>query len=160
MANPTACLLWRRRTPLTQLPVCEAELAVCSRASTFQVAGGSDGKEWRPRNANGWEQAQTAHSHHPTALVCLSPSTATCGGAQELRMAGKMNHLSTIPPKTTRVGGMSPTRLNKRASPGDSRRFEEHKEVLGPPQTSPHLQPASLCTDRTQAMQTKVEMER
>ena len=112
------------------------------------MAGGSDGQEWGLRNKNGWEQAQTARSQHPTVLVCLSPSTATRASAQQLRTAGRMNHLSTIPPKTTRVTVLSSTRLNKRARPGASRRLEEQKEALGPSQAFPHLQPVSLCREQ------------
>lgn len=106
------------------------------------MAGGSDGNEWRPRNANGWEQAQTAHLQHPTALVCLSPSTATCASAQQLWMAGTMNRLSTIPPKTTRVGVLSSTRPNKRVRPGDSKKVQGARGSSGTPT---HISTPSAC---------------
>ena len=83
---------------------------------------------------------------------------ATHASAQQLRAAGRMNHLSTIPPKTTKAMALSSTRLNKRVRPGASRTLEKTKEDLGQSQAFPHLQPMSLCREqhgKTHAAQTK-----
>lgn len=69
-------------------------------SSPWGLRGAGTGtKEQKQRQ----EGAQAPRSQHPAVSACLGPSTTIRASAQQSRTARRMNHLPTIPPKTTEL---------------------------------------------------------